>query len=405
MTSAEIFDRPELCSTLGRKLDNQQRTLAEDRAEERIRVAFVMHVMQVAGAEVLVKQIIERLHDRIEPVVFCLDDVGELGHQLLDEGVPVVAFDRRPGLDMDVARRLAKETTARGIQVIHAHQYTPFFYSALARLRFRAQSKILFTEHGRHYPDVVSWKRRCINRIVLQRMADATTACCDFSTKALREIEGFPHAKTLANGVDLTRLPQRGEPADQQALRERLGLDHDRPYAACVARFHHVKDHQTLLRGWKHVVAALPSAKLLLVGDGPERTACEAFCGELDLGDSVEFWGIRQDVPDILRAVDVFTLTSVSEAASLTLLEAMASEAPSVLTEVGGNGEHVRNGREGFLVPRGDAEAVAKRLVQLLSDRQFGRSMGFAARERVVAKFSLSETIDAYERLYRQLAS
>ncbi|QDS88354.1 Putative glycosyltransferase EpsD [Rosistilla ulvae] len=396
-----------------RSTTSTQQTTAVDRPPEApLRVGFVMHVMQVAGAEVLVKQIIERLADKIEPTVFCLDALGELGQQLRDAGVPVVVLDRQPGLDRNVPRRLAAEVRSRGIELLHAHQYTPFFYSALARLLHRAPVKILFTEHGRHYPDIVSPKRRWANRLLLQRYADRTTACCEFSTRALQQIEGFPAAFTLANGVDLEQLPPRGDAATQADLRRRLGLDLDRPYAACIARFHPVKDHATLIRGWYQLHQQLPDARLLLVGDGPQREAIESLVDQLaqsnspspTFPDSIEFWGIRSDVADILRAVDLFTLTSVSEAASLTLLEAMASQCPAVVTDVGGNGEHVGDGVEGFLVPRGDHEALAGRFQNLLSDPVKSQAMGEMARARVVKKFDLQQTIAAYYRHYQALA-
>src|SRR5262249_9958342 len=99
-----------------------------------IRVAFVLHVMQVAGAEVLVAETIRRLAGRIEPSVLCLDAVGPLGEELLAEGVPVLALGRRPGRDLGAAWRLARQLRARRVEVMHAHQYTPFFYAALARL-------------------------------------------------------------------------------------------------------------------------------------------------------------------------------------------------------------------------------------------------------------------------------
>src|SRR5688500_4857436 len=102
-------------------------------AGQPIRIGFVVHVMQVAGAEVLVAETIRRLGSSLDPVIFCLDAIGPLGEQLQAEGVPVVSFARRPGRDWRVAGRLAGELGRRRIEVVHAHQYTPFFYSALAR--------------------------------------------------------------------------------------------------------------------------------------------------------------------------------------------------------------------------------------------------------------------------------
>ena len=103
-------------------------------SKSRIRVAFVMHKMQVAGAEVLVKRIIESLSDLVEAIVICLDDVGELGQQLISAGTTVVNLNRQPGFNWQVARDLAAELNSRNIEVIHAHQYTPFFYLSLIHI-------------------------------------------------------------------------------------------------------------------------------------------------------------------------------------------------------------------------------------------------------------------------------
>jgi len=397
------FDQAPVTGVLA---DRLMKTL-DDKIDQRnrINVGFVMHVMQVAGAEVLVTQIIEQLADQINPTIFCLDAIGELGEQLKDQGVPVVVLNRQPGLDFKIAKKLSSAVKEREIQILHAHQYTPFFYSALSRILYGNRSKILFTEHGRHYPDVVSLKRRIANKWFLQKQAALSTACCDFSTNALRSNEGFTKAFTLRNGVDLRNLAPRGDALATPDIRKRLGMKPDVPYAACIARFHPVKDHETLIQAWKYVNQSIPTAKLLLVGDGECRAQCEAQAKDLKLTDSIEFWGIRHDVPEILKAIDAFTLTSVSEAASLTLLEAMASGCPSVLTDVGGNGEHVTDGQEGFLAPRGDSEAIGKHLTDLLSNSEKAKSMGQKARQRVEREFDLKQIIDQYHELYCELAS
>ena len=373
-------------------------------SRRRIRVGFVMHKMQVAGAEVLVKQIIQRLSSEIDPTILCLDGVGEIGEQLIAAGTPVISLGRKPGVDWSMAARLADEFKRRKIEVVHAHQYSPFFYSAFARRRHGAKSKILFTEHGRHYPDIVSWKRRMVNRFCLWKYADITTACCDFSTRALRQKEGFDDAFTLRNGVDVSKLPDRGTQADVSQRRLKLGLDPERKYVACIARLNLIKDHATLIRAWQLVSRQEPDARLLLVGDGEERESLQRQVQELGLDQQVEFWGIRNDVGEILRSVDVFTLTSTSEAASLTLLEAMASGCPAVVTDVGGNAEHLRESKDGFLVPRADHTALANRLVELLNDEGKRAEFGAAARQQVVENFSLEDAIASYLMHYQKLA-
>jgi glycosyltransferase involved in cell wall biosynthesis len=371
---------------------------------KKIRVGFCLHAMQVAGAEVLVSQIIRSLSERIEPHIFCLDSIGQLGQELQSQGIPVVVLHRTPGIDLSLAKRFAKELVTRKIEVVHAHQYTPFFYTALARMRGAGKTKVLVTEHGRHFPDLVSWKRRIINRWVLSRYADHVTACCRFSAEAMERLDGFRNVEVLYNGIQLDRHPSRLNAADRQGLRNRLGLVEDCKYVVCIARFHPVKDHETLVRAFREVVAVRPKTRLVLVGTGPEQATIQTLVKDMNIAESVEFWGVRRDISDILQACDVFSLTSVSEAASITLLEAMANGCPVAVTDVGGNGEHVTHGVHGLLSPRRDSKKLADNLKTLLDNLEDSTVMARSARMRVEQHFQLEHAIARYAELYNCLA-
>lgn len=369
-----------------------------------IKVAFVLHVMQVAGAEVLVAETIRRLKASVDSVIFCLDAKGQLGEIMQKEGVPVVALGRKPGLDWHVSKRLAREVIRCGIEIVHAHQYTPFFYAALAKLRSRGRFSLIFTEHGRHYPDMVSSKRRLLNRLLLSRVADEVNAVCEFSARALRQNDGFEGCPidVIQNGIQVDRYPPA---TDRAALRRRLGLQPHRRYISCIARFHPVKDHATLLRAFAATAPGHPDTDLLLIGDGPLRPDLEHLSAKLGLLERVRFLGIRTDVPDLLRASDVFILTSVSEAASLTLLEAMAASLPVVVTRVGGNPEIVRENLDGLLVPQSHSAAAAAALDRILRDPGLAMRLGASARARVLASYPLERTIQRYCELYEALAA
>ncbi len=355
--------------------------------------------MQVAGAEVLVAETIRRLGRRIEPVVLCLDEVGALGERMRRDGVEVIAFGRRPGIDLSLVRRLARVIREKKLDVVHAHQYTPFFYGALGAMASLTKPRVVFTEHGRHYPDVVSWKRRVANHVLFDRLADEVNAVCGFSATSLSARDGFRRARieVIENGVDLSRYRQV---RDQSTAKARLGLVADRRYIVTVARFHAVKDHRTLLQAFAHVAAGIRDVDLLLVGDGPLRGELEQLARSLGLADRIRFLGVRDDVADILAVADVFALTSVSEAASITLLEAMASQVPVVVTEVGGNPEIVRHGIDGLLAPRGDASAIAAAIVTLLEAPDTARALTRSAADRVATRYTLDRTIGRYYSLY-----
>ena len=172
-----------------------------------------------------------------------------------------------------------------------------------------------------------------------------------------------------------------------------------------IARFHPVKDHATLVEAFATVAAARPDVDLLLVGDGPLRSNLEAQIQRLSLGDRVKLMGIRRDVPAVLAATSVFCLPSVSEAASLTLMEALAAAVPVVVTDVGGNPEIVREGIEGLLVPRSSPGPLAAALLAILDDPQFARRAGAAGASRARELYNIERTAGRYGELYERLAA
>src|SRR5205823_2045115 len=174
-----------------------------------VRVGFVLHVMQVAGAEVLTRELVRRLAGRVTPTILCLDAVGRIGEEMRREGVDLVCLDRKPGKDWGTAVRLAKVAKERGLDLLHAHQYTPFFCAAAAKVLGPRRPRLVLTEHGRHYPDKVSPVRRAVNRLVLDRLADAVTACCRFSADGLSKVDGFAgrRIEVIENGIEVDRYP------------------------------------------------------------------------------------------------------------------------------------------------------------------------------------------------------
>lgn len=382
---------------------SEESVIATSSPPSPIRVGFVVHVMQVAGAEVLIEETIRRLGRAIEPTIFCLDAVGTIGERLQAAGVPVVVLGRKKGRDLRLAGRMAKEIADRRVQVVHAHQYTPFFYAALAKACSGGAFRLIQTEHGRHYPDIVSPMRRAVNRVALDGLADAINACCEFSGKALSRIDGFTgnRVEVIDNGVELSRYDPTVDPLE---AKRRLGWPVDRRTVVCVARFHPVKDHAMLVRGFALVAKRHADVDLMLAGEGERRPMLEALASELGVTDRIKFLGVRRDVPALLAAADLFALTSVSEAASLTLMEAMASARPSVVTNVGGNPELIRDGLDGLLVPRGDHVACANAMEQLLADPKRAKEMGLNARRRAEERFNLETTVQKYFDLYQRLA-
>lgn len=370
--------------------------------QDRPAVGHVLHRLDRAGAEVLAGDLAMKLQDRYRFVFLCLDGVGPLGEHLASMGFSVVELGRKPGLDLSVARRLRSAVRRYGIHLLHAHQYTPFFYAAVSR-RLGSSPPILFTEHGRHFPDERKPKRVLVNRWLL-KPNDRVTAVGRFVKQALIDNEGIAEGRVqvIHNGIDPDAFPP-ADAASRSQARRLIGINNETPLVMQVARFHPVKDHGLAIRAFQSVVKAVPDAKLCLIGDGEHREVIEIMCGEFDVEDRVIFMGARDDVNQLLPGADVFLLSSLSEGVSVTLLEAMATGLPIAATGVGGNAEVVEHGTTGLLSPRGDPEALAANLVTLLQDPAQRRAFGRAGRDRLLELFTQDRMHRAYTELYGQL--
>jgi len=367
----------------------------------KLRVLQILHGLSRAGAERLVYDMATVNRGSLETAVVCLDQEGPLADELRRQGSTVVCTHRREGIDVRQIPRIADVIRSFRPHVVHCHQYPPFFYGTLACM-WAGVGRVLFTEHGRHFPDVVSWKRRLFNRVLIHRTG-MITAVCEFSRQRLIVNEGIAPDKVsvVYNGVDVGRFADR---VSREESRRNLGLPLDAQIIVQVGNLRKVKDHQTAIRAFDRVHRARPNTFLVLVGDGPEMPACRDLTRYLNLQDAVRFLGQREDIPAILPAGDVMLMTSLSEAHSVSLLEGMACRLPIVATRVGGVPETVVDSETGLLVAPGDAEAIAEAVIRVLSDPNLRVRMGQAGFVRVQSTFRQETMHQQYLKIYRHLA-
>jgi glycosyltransferase involved in cell wall biosynthesis len=261
---------------------------------------------------------------------------------------------------------------------------------------------VRFQEHGRHFPDYPRPRRILANRLLLKD-GDRVVAVGGAVREALQRNEGIPASRirTIYNGVNLAPFLANGQ--DRQAIRRSLGLAATDFVAITVARLDYLKDHATAVTALARLRAEMPAARLVLVGEGPERQRVEQQVQSLGLGDAVLLLGLRKDVDHLLHAADAFLLTSISEGIPLTVIEAMAAGLPVVATDVGGVREVVLHGESGFLTPAKDAAAIAERLRQLAQQPVLAAEMGRRGRQRALDHFSAEQMNAAYRRLYAEM--
>lgn len=369
------------------------------------RILQVVHSLVIGGTERVVCDLTRHFNEgQFRTSVCCLDELGEFGKDLVAEGIPVRVFNRRPGVDFRLIQELRRLYREWEIDIVHAHQYTPYFYGASACLG-SAFPKAIFTEHGRHQPDRVRPKRVVFNQL-LRTVTAGYTAVSNFTRRSLIEFEKMPKSRirVIYNGV---RYQPRGMLSEKNTSREKLGIGVDRKVVLSIGRMDPIKDFQTLIRAFVDVVRNASGATLLIAGEGDDNYLEELRRNALQLGigDRVKFLGSRRDVTDLLAACDVFALTSISEAASMTILEAMSAGRPVVATQTGGNAELVAHGETGYLVPVGDHAEVSEALSQIMTYPDVAKRMGDAGRVRFETLFTLEANYDAYHELYEEIIS
>jgi len=363
-----------------------------------LRVMFVITSMPVGGAETALVELVRRIdRQRFQPELCCLKYLGPLG-EVLAHQIPAVAGLLSHKYDFAVLGRLARLLRQRRIDAVITVGTggDKMFWGRLAGW-LAGVPVICSALHSTGLPDHVELPNR-----LLAPLTDAFIAVARPHAQYLAAHEGCPAEKVhvVPNGVNVERFHPRWP---NRALQQKLNLDPETPVAGIVAALRPEKNHEMFLHVAALIHRSLPSARFLVVGDGPQRTRLQALAESLGIADAVRFLGTRSDVPEVLSLVDVLLLTSHMEANPLCLLEAMASETPVVATRVGSVTETVLNGHTGFLVAPGDARGMARRARRLMTDRTRAAAMGRAGREHVIAHWSVDRMVQGYEDLMTEI--
>lgn len=323
--------------------------------------------------------------------VAALEHDGSLRQVLESKQVATFLIDKKPTERFSPMLRLWRAMRQFKPNVVHTHHLYELFYAWPGA--FLSGARIVHTEH--EYFSLMSFKA-CFRLRQLSRFCSAVTGVNDETSAYLRDTVGIPAHKvhTVVNSIDLARFQQAG--LDRKAL----GVTEDDVVAGIVARLHTVKDHAMLLNAFRLVADQVPSARLLIIGDGAERGKLEQQADQLGLGGHVRFLGARSDVPAILQCLDVFVLSSKEEGLPLCILEAMAARLPVIATNVGGIPAVVRPDDNGILVGPGDSQTMANALLSLFNDKKQRVRLGMNGRRLVEQRYDLKQSIAAYQSLY-----
>jgi glycosyltransferase involved in cell wall biosynthesis len=331
---------------------------------------------------------------------------GELHSECARRGVPVriepwLVRSVHPVKDLVALGRLVGPM--RGSDVVHTHSSKAGILGRVAA-RLARVGVVIHTVHGWPFHDRQPWAVR-MAWVTLERfaarLADVLIVVAEADrAEGLRLGIGRPEQyRLIRSGIEIERY--RDVAVTRASARERLGVPADASVIGTVGRLGPQKAPLDLLSAFERVAHARPEAHLVLVGDGPQRGAVERAIAAAGLSDRVHLLGLRHDVPNLLRAFDVFALASRWEGLPRVFPQAMAAGLPIVATSVDGATDAIRDGETGFLVPPGRPDVMAERLLALATDRARALRMGAAGLARV-GEFSARRMVDQLEALYAE---
>lgn len=321
-----------------------------------------------------------------------------LFHEVKIDGYAVFKY---PPYDIALANRIAQVIVEEGLDLLHVHYAVPHAISAaLAKDMAGSTIGVITTLHGTdvtilgHDPAL-----RNTVRYGIEKSDYATAVSESLRQDTLELIDPTKEIVTIYNFID----EERYRPVNPGSLRQDLGIGDEEKVLIHISNFRSVKRIGDVIDSF-NIIRQQVNAKLLLVGIGPEQEEMKAKVKRDGLDEAVIFTGKRDDLPELLAISDLMLLLSEKEAFGLVLLEGFACGVPAIGTNIGGIPEVIEDGVNGYLVELGDIEAVAENAVTLLQQPNLHKQFQQAAIHTVCDKFNSEAIVQAYEKIYYEVA-
>ncbi|MFA6216035.1 MAG: glycosyltransferase [Candidatus Omnitrophota bacterium] len=369
--------------------------------DRKINLLFLNYSFDIGGIETLILAMCRSLDkSRFNISVCSFKEKNFLKNEFEQLGIAFYQEKKQEGIDLKLIIKLSKLFKDQNIDIVHSHNAAQWFYAVLACIGLK-KTKIIHTQHSTLRPE----EFKLI--YFLRYLAIRTTAvvCVVKNVAEYLLVKAKVNAKKIKvvyNGIDTKKYSNEAALKPDKTV---FGIPSVCRVIGNIARLAPVKDHKTLMDGFKIAFSQLPDIRLLLIGNGPMMEELKQYARQLNIEKEVIFLGDRRDIPELLRILDIFILSSLSEGLSITLLEAMSAALPIIATEVGGNPEVIANSKTGLLIPSRSPDKLAQAIIWMLQNHQESITMGRRALQVVIEQFSIEKMTSEYEKLYCQIAA
>jgi len=373
----------------------------------KVKILFVIDGMEFGGGERVFTQIINGLPlDQYES--FLASGPQDSFYQAISQ-TPVqrypVDFSNR--FNPAIMFRLIKIIKDHKIDIVHGQGARAEFFARLASglfCRSRYVSTIAMPVEGYDVGPMKMLLYRAFDRFS-ERFVDRFLVVSSVLEQAMIQGHGIPREKVVKiyNGIETDYYKPHDQEEGRRRVRQEYSVNDSEILIGSLGRLVWQKGFEYFIHAMPILIRDIPEAKFLIVGEGPLRQELEGQTRSLGIQDRLVFTGHRNDIRDMMAAMDIIVIPSLLEGFPMITLEAMAMEKPIVTTSIDGIMEQIRDGREGLLIAPKSPPALAQAVKRLVDNPDYARSLGINARAKVVRDFSvhkmIAETIKVYETL------
>lgn len=357
------------------------------------------------GAKTHILSLFHGLNKLIDAKIICFIE-DSFYEDAKKAGIDIEVYEQKSRADMSVVNRLADEINSKDYNLVHCHGARANFVAMF--LRFKVKKPFITTVHSDYKLDFKDnfYKKIVftnLNTFALKRFKYFIAVSDTF--KDMLVSRGFKKENiyTVYNGIN---MDQKIEYLTREEFLSKHKIEADaRTIVGIIARLDKVKDHDTFLEGAKLALDENPNLLFLLAGDGGERERLMEKADSLKLGENIKFLGHLNDIYSFLNAIDINTLTSISESFPYAILEGALMKKPIVSTRVGGLVKLIDNGENGYLIEVGDSKEFSRRILQLASNKELILEMGENLYEKVRMNYSSEKMAQDHVKIYEEIIS
>jgi len=366
----------------------------------KIHILFVVDGIEFGGGERVFLQLASRL-GTFYKIHFAASPGGVFEQKVKEHNVDFFPVDMGRQISVKPIWQLKDIVASKDIHLIHSQGARANFFARVAG-RLAGVPHNVCTVATLIENFYVSPARKRIYRMIdnlFQRYVDTFIVVSDALQETLLQNYSIASNRTcrIYNGIDLKKF---SPDTYNRNLRKEWKISEAVPLIGSIGRLVWEKGFEFLINAAPGVLRAVPDAKFLIVGEGPLKEQLIVKSEQLNVRDRIVFAGFRNDIKEIIAALDLLVIPSLSEGFPMVILEAMAMEKPIIASCINGIIEQITDGENGVLVSPKDHNALTKSILKLIQDKELSKKLGIAARKKVEQEFSVEKMVAETEKVY-----